>query len=139
MILTDTGFFLALIVRTDIHHGRAVAALQRHAHEGLMTTWPVLCETLERLQSAGASPLACALLASVEAGAVRVFELEPEHLRRMIELMGARREPALDLADASLWVCAEATGEHRILSAAPHSATPQRWKRRKPFKNLLTA
>lgn len=137
MILADTSFFLALIVRTDTHHQRTVAALQQHAHEGLMTTWPVLCETLEQLRHAGAEPPDRALLKSVEAGAVQLFELRPGHLRRMVELMEMRREPPLYLADASLYVCAEATGEHRILSAAPLHCASHRWKRRKPFKNLL--
>jgi len=53
VILADTGFFIALIVRTDKHHKKAFAAAQKYASESLITTWPVLTETLHLAQRIG--------------------------------------------------------------------------------------
>ena len=43
----------------------------------------------------------------------------------------------MDLADASLVVCAEQSGDGRILSTDTRDFGAYRWKQRKPFKNLL--
>ncbi len=45
----------------------------------------------------------------------------------------------MDLADASLVVCAEELGDGRILSTDTRDFGAYRWKQRKPFKNLLKA
>ena len=137
MILADTGFFVALVVRTDRHHERAVLAARRHADQGLMTTWPVLTETVHLVQRSGGIDVARRLLASIEGGAAQLFDLTGAHLPRMIDLMDKYRDLPMDLADASLVVCAEVTGDGRILSTDARDFGAYRWKRRKPFKNLL--
>lgn len=43
MVLTDTGFWLALISKRDRHHDRAVA-FTAACREPLVTTWPVITE-----------------------------------------------------------------------------------------------
>lgn len=137
MILADTGFFIALMVRTDRHHAKALAAARKYSSEALITTWPVLTETLHLAQRVGGSPAAQQLLASIEAGAAQLFELGPKHIPRMIELMQKYEDLPMDLADASLVICAEETGEGRILSTDERDFRAYRWKRRKPFQNLL--
>jgi predicted nucleic acid-binding protein len=135
--LADTGFFVALIVRTDRHHARAVAAARRHADQGLITTWPVLTETTHLIQRAGGPDVAHNLLASIHAGSAHLFELTATHLPRVLELRQKYRDLPMDLADASLVICAEATGDGRILSTDTRDFGAYRWKHRKPFKNLL--
>lgn len=137
MILADTGFFVALVVRTDRHHQAAVAAARRSADDGLLTTWPVLTETVHLVQRMVGGEVAQHLLASVVAGAASVFDLRAAHLPRIIELMDKYRNLPMDLADASLVVCAEETGDGRILSTDTRDFGAYRWKRRKPFRNLM--
>ncbi|MEO8905366.1 MAG: VapC toxin family PIN domain ribonuclease, partial [Polyangiaceae bacterium] len=48
MILTDTGFWLALANSNDRHHPAATRALSAIA-EPLITTWPVMTETCHLL------------------------------------------------------------------------------------------
>jgi predicted nucleic acid-binding protein len=43
----------------------------------------------------------------------------------------------MDLADASLVICAEQEGDGRIFSTDTRDFRTYRWKRRKPFRNLL--
>lgn len=137
MIIADTGFFVALLVRSDKHHHAAVAAGRRHAKEPLITTWPVLTETTHLMQRIGGPAASTALLASIEAGAAQLFELTISHLGRVRVLMEKYRDLPMDLADASLVLCAEETGSGRIFSTDTRDFGTYRWKQRKPFKNLL--
>ncbi len=137
MILADTGFFVALVVRSDRHHAAAIAAAKKHAREGLLTTWPVLTETIHLLQRVGGPALPRQWLAGMHAGAAQLFELTPEHLPRIVDLMHKYESLPMDLADASLVVCAEETGDGRILSTDQRDFRAYRWKRHKPFRNLL--
>ena len=77
--------------------------------------------------------------AGIQAGAARLFELDESHMPRMVELMEKYRDLPMDLADASLVISAEVTGDGRILSTDVRDFGANRWKRRKPFKNLLDA
>ena len=58
-------------------------------------------------------------------------------LPRILELMEKYRELPMDLADASLVVCAETNEERRILSTDKRDFGAYRWKERKPFRNLI--
>lgn len=137
MILADTGFFVALIVRSDKHHKRALSAAKKHARDGLITTWPVLTETTHLLQRWGGSAVVEDWLAGIHEGAAHIFEVTPSQLPRVVELMHKYRQLPMDLADASLVICAEETGDGRILSTDTRDFGAYRWKRHKPFKNLL--
>ena len=139
MILADTGFFIALAIRSDRHHHDATTAARRYAEEGLLTTWPVLTETVHLLQRRAGLDIAQRVLASIDAGAAKLFDLNSDHLSRAIELMEKYRTLPMDLADASLVICAEETGDGRILSTDTRDFGAYRWKRRKPFRNLLKA
>lgn len=137
MIIADTGFFVALVVQSDRHHARAVSAARRYADQGLVTTWPVLTETTHLIHREAGQDVAERLLRSIEAGAAQVFELTAAHLPRICALMEKYRDLPMDLADASLVVCAEQSGDGRILSTDVRDFGAYRWKHRKPFKNLL--
>lgn len=137
MIIADTGFFIALLVRSDKHHAAAVAAGRRYAKEPLITTWPVLTEATHLMQRVGGPAASTILLTSIEAGAAQLFELTTAHLGRMRVLMEKCRDLPMDLADASLVLCAEETGSGRIFSTDTRDFGAYRWKQRKPFKNLL--
>jgi predicted nucleic acid-binding protein len=136
MILTDTGFWLALIDVRDRHHVSATIALEQ-AKEPLVSTWPVITETCHFLVTRVSHDSAMRFLSSATRGAFRVFHLTEEHLPRIVELMHQYRTLPMDLADASLVICAETLGTGRIFSTDSRDFGSYRWKNRKPFENLL--
>jgi predicted nucleic acid-binding protein len=136
MILADTGFFYALVDRDDAWHRRCVAALDR-LDEGLVTTWPVLTETVHLVaRTVGVEP-AAALLDEVAAGEIRVWNLPDDVLPRVPVLLRRYAELPMDLADASLVLLAESLGHGRILTTDQRDFRGYRWKSRQPFENLL--
>ena len=136
MILADTGFFVALANPRDTWHGAARDAVASLAAP-LVTTWPVLTETCHLLVSRLGTDAQTRFVASVTRGAVRIFELTPAHLPRVEVLMKKYAALPMDLADASLVLCAEDLGRGEILSTDERDFSTYRWKNRKPFKNLL--
>jgi predicted nucleic acid-binding protein len=97
----------------------------------------VLTETVHLVQRVAGVGAASVLVSSIHDGASSIFDLTAAHLPRMLELMDKYRDLPMDLADASLVICAEETEDGRILSTDTRDFGAYRWKRRKPFKNLL--
>lgn len=136
LIIADTGFWYALINQSDHFHAQAVAALE-NVDGRLISTWPVITETSYLLQSRLGLRQVCEFLASYHDGLFFGYELSPEQLLRMIELMQKYVNLPMDLADASLVVLAEALGHGRILSTDTRDFETYRWKNHHPFQNLL--
>jgi len=136
VILTDTGFWLALANRSDTHHARAKAALTKHRGP-FITTWPVMTETCHLLAARLGVEAELAFVRSATLGAFDIFALERAHLPRIEALMEKYRALPMDLADASLVILAEESGTGAILSTDVRDFGTYRWKSRKPFKNLL--
>jgi predicted nucleic acid-binding protein len=136
MIIADTGFWLALANRRDRHHDAARHALAT-VDSRLITTWPVLTETCHLLATRLGWEAEIRFIRSARAGAFEVFALEPPHFPRIESLMTKYRDLPMDLADASLVILAEEIGAGRILSTDRRDFRAYRWKRRKPFRNLL--
>jgi len=137
MLLTDSGFWIALGSRTDRFHAAARAAAQRWAHEGFVTTWPVLTEVCHLLVSRVGMHQALEFMDAVAQGAVKVHPLDDNALSRASYLMRRYANLPMDLADASLVILAECLGEGRILSTDLRDFAGLRWKNNKPFTNLL--
>lgn len=138
MVIADTGFFLAIAHTRDQHHELAVERFSEMQGETLVTTWPVLTETCHLLLHRVGETGPTKFLDTVAAGAVEIFDLQPSHLPRIIELMAAYADLPMDLADASLVILAEHLGHGRILSTDERDFGAFRWKQRQPFDNLLT-
>jgi len=136
VIITDTGFWLALANRDDKHHDKAKGALGR-VREPLVTTWPVMTETCHLMLARLSGEAQIAFVQSWVDGAFRVFDVSEPHGPRIVELMEQYAELPMDLADASLVVLAEELGTGQILSTDLRDFRTYRWKNRKPFKNLL--
>jgi uncharacterized protein len=135
MILTDTGFWVALANRRDRHHALAKKRLAT-IREPLVTTWPVLTETCHLLMRFGVDA-ELRFVRAVEQGALEVFDLTRAHLPRIAMLMEKYRDLPMDLADASLVIAAEELASGRILSTDERDFRTYRWKNTKPFSNLL--
>jgi predicted nucleic acid-binding protein len=136
VILADTGYFVALANPRDSWHASARDALEG-LRAPLVTTWPVLTETCHLLTTRLGPDAQQRFVQSVRLGAVRLFELTPAHLPRIEALMRKYAALPMDLADASLVLCAEDLGRGEILSTDQRDFGAYRWKNRKPFKNLL--
>lgn len=135
-IIADTGFWYALINEADTFHAQAIAALKEVDGE-LVSTWPVITETSYLLQSRLGLQQVCEFLASYHEGLFVIYEIRPEQVLRMIELMRKYADLPMDMADASLVVLAEELGHGRILSTDIRDFGTYRWKNHDPFHNLL--
>ncbi len=136
MILVDTGFWLALANRKDAHHRVATTTL-RGLRARLITTWPVMTETCHLLVTRLGARAERTFLENGARGAFEVFPLEASHLPRLAMLIEQYQTLPMDLADASLVVLAESLGSGKILSTDRRDFGAYRWKRTKPFENLL--
>ena len=136
MIIADTGFFVALANRADRDNEAAVAALSK-LREGLVTTWPVVTETTHLIATRLGTHALLSWVASARAGAFEIFELNAGHWTRLEALMKHYSDLPMDLADGSLVLLAEEQNDGRILSTDRRDFRTYRWKKRKPFKNLL--
>jgi uncharacterized protein len=66
-----------------------------------------------------------------------IFNLEPHHNPRIIELINKYANLPMDLADASLVILAEHLGHGRIFPVDQRDFNTYRWKQSYPFQNLL--
>lgn len=135
IVLTDTGYWLALANRKDKHHRRAIEATKAIDAE-LFITWPVATETCY-LISTRLSPVASIHFLEIIENTASIFELTISHIPRIQQLMKKYQELPMDLADASLVIAAESLEQGDILSTDRRDFNAYRWKNRKPFNNLL--
>ena len=114
-IVVDTGPLVAFFSPKDRDRARVIRFL-RETPCRLVTTWPVLTETVHLVQRVAGAAVTRSFLDGISAGAAQVFELSPVHMPRMVELMRKYEQLPMDLADASLVICAEEIGHGRIFS-----------------------
>ncbi len=136
LLITDTGFWYALINGRDAHHRRASDFLA-NCNRSLVTTWPVMTETCYLLQRRMPSEVVATFLGLAQRQVISVVPLDNGHTGRMAELILQYQDLPMDLADASLVVLAEILGHGDILSTDRRDFQAYRWKNRKPFRNLL--
>ncbi|NJP10001.1 MAG: PIN domain-containing protein [Leptolyngbyaceae cyanobacterium RU_5_1] len=136
MIISDTGFFVALGNQTDQDHPLALRLLD-HLNEPLITTYPVITETCYLLLNRVNNTAQCAFLETISEGMIEVFELDFQCVRRMVTLMRRYNDLPMDMADASLVVLAEALGHGRVLTVDRRDFSIYRWNNQEVFENLF--
>ncbi|MDD4944824.1 MAG: PIN domain-containing protein [Rhodoferax sp.] len=136
MILVDTGAWLALADRGDAYHVRS-REFFRTNREPLITTYPVLVESVHLIFKRIGVAKTLTWLATLNAHGVGVFTMTAAHLSRLGALMHQYRDLPMYLADASLVLLAEELGEGRIVSSDERDFHAYRWKNQHPFCNLL--
>jgi len=136
MILTDTGFWLALINKRDKYHQHA-SVFMSTCNEGLITTWSIMTETCHLLGRDLGVKSQISFLQLIHSGLVKVQDIPISNLQRIETLMVKYADLPMDLADASLVLLAEELGHGRILSTDQRDFNAYRWKNHKPFENLL--
>jgi predicted nucleic acid-binding protein len=135
-VLTDTGFWLALISKKDRYHSRVLQYMQ-NASSALVTTWPVIVETSYLLNKRVGVHQQLEFVRSMSLGQVQIMSLQENVLSRAHVLMEKYRDLPMDLADASLVIAAEELNNGSILSTDRRDFQTYRWKNREPFHNLL--
>ncbi|TXT40125.1 MAG: hypothetical protein FD135_1608 [Comamonadaceae bacterium] len=138
MILVDTGAWLALADMGDAYHLRS-REFFRSNRESLITTYPVLVESVHLMFKRIGIAKTLAWLDALNSQGVGVFTMTAAHLSRLGALMHQYRDLPMDLADASLVLLAEELGEGRIVSSDERDFHAYRWKNQHPFCNLLLA
>jgi len=104
---------VALLDRSDHHHGEVVEALAR-IRDDLATVWPVLVEAMYLLAFDWKAQKA--LWEMLELGAIRLLRLDESDLSPMRALMEKYRDLPMDIADAALVRVAEREGIRRVLT-----------------------
>ena len=137
MIIADTGFFIALANNNDHDHIQAIQIMNTIS-EPLLTTYPVITETSYLLARDGGLPAQFAFLTEVAQQTFPIFNLQPYHLTRMVELMRRYADLPMDFADASLVVLAEDLGHGRIVTCDRRDFNIYRWNNTNCFENLLS-
>jgi uncharacterized protein len=135
-ILTDSGYWIALLDRNDRHHYRAME-VTAGLNEQLVVTWPVLTEAAHYLAHRLGRRAAQRLLEIGEKGAFHIHQGAEADLPLLHALMEKYADLPMDLADASLVLLAEQRSDGRILSTDERDFRTYRFKQRKPFQNLL--
>jgi uncharacterized protein len=112
-IIVDAGPLIALFDKDDKYHISVINFLKQF-HGNLITTWPVITE-VSHLLSFNVS-VQIDFLEWLKRDAIKIINLEFEHLDRIIQLSKKYSDVPMDLADSSLIVIAELTGIYDIIS-----------------------
>lgn len=112
-VLVDAGPLVALIDRSDPHHGDCSKTLAGIA-DPLGTVWPVFTEAMYLLRSSAQAQRA--LWDMLGVGGVQLVELRIDDCPRMRELMWKYRDLPMDLADAALVRVAERERIRRVFT-----------------------
>ena len=136
MIIVDTGAWVGLADRKDRYHNACKGFFSRNK-QPLITTYPVLVETIHLLYRRVGVTMTLAWLEVIRAQNIRVFSLQQEHLAELTVLMQRYADLPMDMADASLVFLAEQQSDGRIISTDERDFHTYRWKNHHPFQNLL--
>lgn len=132
-VLVDAGPLVAVLDRSDRHHGRCVEQLRSLAPP-LLTVWPVVIEAMSLL---GASWRAQdALWEMLIGGTVQIRPLDATDLPRMRALMHRYRLLPMDLADAALVHVAERDGIRTVFTIDRRDFSTYRLKSREKLTLL---
>lgn len=115
MIICDTNILLCLVDRSQPRHDTyRKIFLQRQ--QPLITTWPCLTEAMYLALHRSGWTMQKQLGDLLLSGWLVTYEIDPDLIPRLLELMEQYRDRPMDFADASLVLLAEQTGYRQILT-----------------------
>lgn len=136
-IILDTGYFISIMNPADIYHKEAISCTKKWENSAqFITTWPVLTEVSHLLLKRMAKKY-LPFIKSLSLNLFEIFSLKENHFLRLEQLIQKYEALPIDLADASLVILAEEIDSGFIFSTDQRDFETYRWKRRKPFENLL--
>lgn len=120
--ITDAGPLIALFDKSDKHHQKAKYKLnqyRQHSRGRLVATWPIITEVAYLLKEHVHLQAQLDLLKWISLGGLEIFDLQREHLSRIIELQKKYSDLPMDFADATLLTAAEALDITKVFSIDP--------------------
>lgn len=115
MILCDAGVLLCLVDRTQPQHKACRNAVMQLASP-LLTTWSCLTEAMYLSLHRGGWKMQKQLGQLLLDKLLVTYEIQGDDYTRLFELMEKYQDRPMDLADASLVLAAERTGDRQILT-----------------------
>ena len=130
--IIDSGAFVAWFNRRDRHHARVREYLEGSRGE-LITTWPVLVETVHLLPTR----LGVAFLQWVNAGGATIHEMPPDTVGTIAALVAKYADNAMDVTDASLVWLADRCNVQDIVTIDDAHFAAYRTPGGKTLRNLV--
>jgi uncharacterized protein len=116
MTLCDAGVLIGLADSREAKSSQCREAV-RNASIPLVTTWPCITEAMHLLgRRKGSWAIQHKLARQLLNRFIVVYELSQKDCERLFTLMAQYQDRPMDLADASLVLAAEKTGERQILT-----------------------
>ncbi|MCY7277650.1 MAG: PIN domain-containing protein [Phormidesmis sp. CAN_BIN44] len=115
MILCDAGVLFCLVDRTQPRHQDYRQAVVRLSTP-LMTTWACLTEAMYLALRRGGWIMQKQITQYLLDDLLTIYEIQSDGYERLFHLMEQYQDRPMDLADATLVLTAEKTGEKRILT-----------------------
>jgi len=129
--ILDTGFFVALLDKSEKNHDRCVTSL-KNFKGSLLTTEPVLTEAIYLLGPSTKAQKTC--IEFILKGGATLVPQSAESLSRAVVLMEKYKDTPMDFADATLVVLAEETGIDEVLTLDMRGFSAYRIHGRKTFR-----
>ena len=112
-ILVDAGPLIALFDRSDRHHEKVISFLKAFRGQ-LLTTWPVITETLHMLDFN--VEVQIDFMRWMQLIGIKLVELGHGDWERLIELTEKYADIPMDLADATLIIVSDMLDLKKILT-----------------------
>lgn len=117
--ITDAGPLIALFDKSDKYHQKSKRRLEEYRQDirgRLIATWPVVTEVAYLLKEHVHLQAQLDFLKWISLGGLEIFDLQREHLSRIIELQKKYSNLPMDLADATLLIVAETLDINKVFS-----------------------
>ena len=137
ILITDSGYWIALFNHTDALHPAAARASERHSQHRFAITQAVITEATHMLWRRGYGRLIEPFLDMLGGEIIQIWNPTQSQMGRTIQLMRKYRDLPMDYADASLVLLAEHLGHGRILTTDQRDFGTYRWKNHYPFESVL--
>lgn len=128
--ILDTGFFVALLDKSESNHDRCVASF-KNFKGALLTTEPVLTEAIYLLGPSIKAQKAC--IEFISKGGATLVPQSMDSLSRAVVLIEKYRDIPMDFADATIVVLAEEAGIDEVLTLDMRGFSAYRIHGRKTF------
>ena len=115
----DAGPLIALFDKSDTYHQKVRHRLEeyrKHVHGRLITTWPIITEVTYILKTHVHLEAQLDFLKWITIGGIEMFDLQKDHLSKIIELQKKYSDLSMDFADATLLIVAESLDVNKVFS-----------------------
>ena len=117
--ITDAGPLIALFDSSDKYHRKTKDKLEQYRKDTqgrLITTWPIVTEAAYILKDHVHLQSQLDFLTWIGLSGLEIFDLQKEHLTKIIELQKKYSDLPMDFADASLLIAAESLNINKVFS-----------------------